>query len=781
MRTRVAPEVDDDIADWKQTASKKVPYHERHDGEERVWKVTTMKRVTETVTVTERDEPAVLDWLEPLPVKPPPDEKKQPVVVRKHDEADLCCCRVWPARDYMDEVVRNLQDKLGRAETGASRDVHILSLKGAPRQPTIRELGAHRVAQRIVEPAVERIVHRVQPIDKVVERKVYKKQEKRVVTQYRTKRVARPVERVHWTRTYTQKTIEKPVYVEKVIENVIVREEPRYTRTRTVRREVPKIVEKEVWRDVVEVVPRYQYVRKIIEKEEVYETVVEDKVIKYVDVPEIKTVYMPKVVWVDVVTIRDKIIFEEVERDNHEKVVVKRALAVKKERPIYYDVVKKVERPQYYDVIRRVERVAPYEVVQTFTRKVNVARPDEIIEVKIPVPRERVVEVEAVLEVVTPVVERTVLWYLPTPVETIVEVLVPDTEVEVLWKEHIEYYDAPYDVYREEVVEVVREVEVEIAVPRYVDVERIEYVDQERVVEEIVEVGEKVVLIEHKNVKKVEGDIEVIEQEEVVIKRVEKKVHKPVEVIEERKVVKEVVEEVVTYKDREVEQIEYWVLIDVVDSEWVIVEWDDVEAVEWVDVPTAREVIEYIDVPTPRDAIQYVDVPVAQTVIKEVIEEVSIPGRTIIKRIEEPFDVVKEVVVQKVRQIEVVVESNEDLPTGWGIIYDDEAAGGLYYYNRDTHERSKVRPGAERPCGCANDTTMPVPPPDIAAMCMAASEEALVDTRERHIAEKHEAYTWTMEHLSDEERSARQLADGGSPNARFMGNRRSSFVKDLYE
>ena len=49
------------------------------------------------------------------------------------------------------------------------------------------------------------------------------------------------------------------------------------------------------------------------------------------------------------------------------------------------------------------------------------------------------------------------------------------------------------------------------------------------------------------------------------------------------------------------------------------------------------------------ERIEYVDKMVPREVIKEVRIEVPVPGKTVVKRIEEPFDVVREVVVQTVR------------------------------------------------------------------------------------------------------------------------------------
>ena len=213
LKATFATEQDDIQENWRHTAAKKVPYIQRHDGEERVLKVTTMQRVTETMTVTEakmaddEEDPPHYELLQQeLAHTVQTTEKKQPLVVRPREheieEGAHCCCRVWPARDYREELISRLNSNLGRAEIGADRDIHIFSLADLERRPTMRTPGAHRLAQRIVEPAIERFVHRVQPIDYVVERRVIKRVG-RPIKQTRTKYVERPVERVHWIRNYT--------------------------------------------------------------------------------------------------------------------------------------------------------------------------------------------------------------------------------------------------------------------------------------------------------------------------------------------------------------------------------------------------------------------------------------------------------------------------------------------------------------------------------------------------------------------------------------------------
>lgn len=258
----------------------------------------------------------------------------------------------------------------------------------------------------------------------------------------------------------------------------------------------------------------------------------------------------------------------------------------------------------------------------------------------------------------------------------------------------IEYVDVPVDVHREELIEVVREVEVPVEVVRYVDVEIVKEVEREKIEEEVVEVEQVVTVVKERVTTVTSDEVEVVvrEEERVTIVHQEELIEEIEEVYVNREFIVE--REVETVVPREV-------IKEIV---------EEVDVVEWIEVPTPREVIEYIDVPIPRH------------VTKEVIVEVHIPGRTVINRIEEPFEVVREVVVQKVRELEVVVETTDDLPPGWGIVMDEAAEGGVYYYNRDTDERSDKRPGGERPCGCA--TTLHAPP-DLAAMALGASKAAL--------------------------------------------------------
>jgi hypothetical protein len=108
-----------------------------------------------------------------------------------------------------------------------------------------------------------------------------------------------------------------------------------------------------------------------------------------------------------------------------------------------------------------------------------VQQPDIVIWERVPVPREVVVEVESVLEVVTPVVERMLTWYVPTMVERVV--LVDEAEAAALgllvpeiveYVDTVEYCDVYVDVEKEEVLTVVHEVEVEVEVPLYVEIEK---------------------------------------------------------------------------------------------------------------------------------------------------------------------------------------------------------------------------------------------------------------------------------------------------------------------
>jgi hypothetical protein len=120
---------------------------------------------------------------------------------------------VWPARKYADEVIALLDGKRGQPAASSSRAIVSTSLDGEVRRPSTRIAGAHHLVQRIIEPAVERMVDRVLPLETVVHvpRKVAKPRRKLVP---RTKVVERPIERVTWKRAYVYKTVEKPIHKE---------------------------------------------------------------------------------------------------------------------------------------------------------------------------------------------------------------------------------------------------------------------------------------------------------------------------------------------------------------------------------------------------------------------------------------------------------------------------------------------------------------------------------------------------------------------------------------
>ena len=49
----------------------------------------------------------------------------------------------------------------------------------------------------------------------------------------------------------------------------------------------------------------------------------------------------------------------------------------------------------------------------------------------------------------------------------------------------------------------------------------------------------------------------------------------------------------------------------------------------------------------------------------------------------------------------MIVETVDDLPTGWGAVRDDRAPNGIYFWNELTRERSFERPGGpRRTCDC---------------------------------------------------------------------------------
>ena len=61
----------------------------------------------------------------------------------------------------------------------------------------------------------------------------------------------------------------------------------------------------------------------------------------------------------------------------------------------------------------------------------------------------------------------------------------------------------------------------------------------------------------------------------------------------------------------------------------------------------------------------------------------------------------QEVVVQQVKEVEVVVETVDDLPEGWGLYRDSSVKPhGYYYFHSITLQRSNVRPDGEEEHGC---------------------------------------------------------------------------------
>lgn len=427
---RVHPCDDDDeiITDlsgqWKHTTCKSVPYTLKNDGEKHMMTVirrecTEINVSTQTKSLGPSDEAEKKALIKKKAAQFGIEVKQRPPATSEQHY----CCRAWPARDYLEKIELLLDKRMGLTALKADRDVLSCSLSGEPRQHTTRTVGAHWLAKRIIEPALERTVNRVLPVEQPVYHTVTVKVPRRRTVE-RKRRVEKPVERVQYYREYVQKEVKKFVHREKIVEVEKIIEVPIEVITNTVVVRKPRITEKVVYRDVIKPVPFTREVLKHVEK----------------------VVTVPKHVDVEVVTVIDQpnVIKKPGKR------VVRRV-----EREVPFDVFKEVEvridvpvvDPNLPEVVveKRVEVPGPdtervverrVDVPGPPTRRyvehrIEVPEPDTVIRVAIPTPRERVVEVESVLEVVTPVVERVVTWFLPLPIQQAVEVI--DEEAEEVW------------------------------------------------------------------------------------------------------------------------------------------------------------------------------------------------------------------------------------------------------------------------------------------------------------------------------------------------------------
>lgn len=208
----------------------------------------------------------------PLPAVPPPEKIRAP-------EDGSRCGRLWPAPRY-EAIVRSLmQDGAANFSslTATDRVVWHGELSGQLlRVPTTRS--EHRLAQRVIEPAVERVIDRMVPLDDivVVERRVDKPIYKHVRKQ---RTVRKQLDRIKWEREYVTRDVER--IVEKVTEREVERlvEAPVILKTVTVVKRVPRYVEDIRYVDVVVPVPVRKEVVKYkevpVEVERVVEKVVE--------------------------------------------------------------------------------------------------------------------------------------------------------------------------------------------------------------------------------------------------------------------------------------------------------------------------------------------------------------------------------------------------------------------------------------------------------------------------------------------------------------------------
>jgi hypothetical protein len=148
-----------------------------------------------------------------------------------------------------------------------------------------------------------------------------------------------------------------------------------------------------------------------------------------------------------------------------------------------------------------------------------------------------------------------------------------------------------------------------------------------------------------------------------------------------------------------------------------------------VGVLTACGLLTSCQVTVEVERVEYIDRPVPVERVVEVEVEVPVPGKHIVKRVEEPYDVTREVVVQRVQELEVVVESVSQLPAGWGVVVDEAHPQGGFYYNKETDERSDERPDGEGGCPSCDTHGALGPdgrvriPDDLAALTMAAAHQ----------------------------------------------------------
>ena len=211
-RRRVHPDQDerderepDTTEGWKRTRACGVPFAFQPDG---------AIHVCEHAAAPADDEASTDAALEPAQQKPRPPVQGYPIVrsvALDVETADggRCCCRVWPANKYVDDVLLRLADGL-TTQDETDRAVW-LGRRGQL---------AHGLAERIIEPAVERVVNRTSPLEEIVERVVTVERPVDVVVR-KHRRVAEKRERVNVRRRFTYRDVEK--IVERIVDRPVER------------------------------------------------------------------------------------------------------------------------------------------------------------------------------------------------------------------------------------------------------------------------------------------------------------------------------------------------------------------------------------------------------------------------------------------------------------------------------------------------------------------------------------------------------------------------------
>ena len=508
------------------------------------------------------------------------------------------------------KIVDNVIEKIVEVERFVEKVVEV---------PRIVE----RIVERLVEVPkvieVERIVERIVPQTEVV---TVEKIIDRVVPEIRTVEVViekivtieRVVEKIIEVPTYIEKIVEKPVEVIKIVEvEKIVERLVKETDTRVVRE------------TILEVVPEYREIDRVVEKIVVVERIVE----KIVEVPQI----VEKIVQVtnevtqvrEVEVIREKLVpvvqIREVEKIINQVV------------PLIKEVEKIVDRRVEVPIIQeRIVRV-PEIINQIVIERMDVPR---IIEV------ERLVE-KLVIETKIVEVEKPIIHYVKDPqvIKSIVEriIEVPRTV------ERIKEVRVNIDKLIEKMVEVPKVIEVEKIVEKIVVVPRVieKIVEVPQIVEKIVER-----IIEVERIREVEKLVQVpVIVEKIIEVEVLKNVY-----IEVEKIVERVVEKIIP-----VERIVEKIVNITNDVERIVQVNNEIARVVEVEriVPKIVETEKVIEVEKPTTLT--VEVPVE---VEKIVEKVVSVDKILEKIVQVPQLIEKVVQVHtdntEIREVDRIVE-----------------------------------------------------------------------------------------------------------------------------